>query len=188
MRRLLFVLLTLLAAPAATASAAPAISGEFPTVGTLSGGPKHLTQGPDGNIWGVLDNAKLAKVTPAGAVTEYATSNLSSPVGITTGPDGNLWVTGTNQVVRVSPSNPTVGVPTTITQIGTAQAITTGPDGNLWTASDTFVIKIPPSNPSGYAHFDAVLGNARGIARGRDGRLWVADFGGQRIASFTTAG
>ena len=187
-RRLLPVLVVLLALAPATASAAPVISGEFPTVGTLSGGPKHLTRGPDGNIWVVLDSAKLAKVTPAGAVTEYATSNLVNPVGITAGPDGNLWVTGTNQVVKVAPSNPTVGVATTITQIGTPQAITTGPDNNLWTASDTFVIKIPPGNPSGYTHFDAVLGGARGIARGNDGRLWVADFGGQRVASFTTAG
>lgn len=191
MRRLLpalLALLALLALAPATAFADPAISAEFPTVGTLSGGPKHLTQGPDGNIWVVLDNAKLAKVTPDGAVTEYATSNLDNPVGITTGPDGNLWITGTNQVVKVSPNDPTVGLATTITQIGTPQAITTGPDNNLWTASDTFVIKIPPANPSGYTHFDAVLGGARGIARGNDGQLWVADFGGQRIASFTIAG
>jgi streptogramin lyase len=97
MRRLLPALLAALALAPATASAAPAVSGEFPTVGTLSGGPKHLTQGPDGNIWVVLDSAKLAKVTPDGAVTEYATSNLVNPIGITTGPDGNLWVTGTNR-------------------------------------------------------------------------------------------
>jgi streptogramin lyase len=184
----LALILALLALAPATASAAPAISGEFPAVGTLSGGPKHLSQGPDGNIWVVLEGAKLAKITPDGAVTEYATSNLSTPIGITAGPDGNLWVTGTNQVVKVSPSDPTVGVPTTINEIGGAQAITTGPDNNLWTASQTSLIKIPPGNPSGYTHFDAVLGGARGIARGNDDQLWVADFGGQRIASFTTAG
>jgi virginiamycin B lyase len=187
MRRLLPALLALVVLAPATAAAAPAVSGEFPTAGTLSDVPKHLTLGSDGNIWVVLDNDKLARVTPGGAVTEFATSNLAGSVGITTGPDGNLWVTGTNQVVKVVPSNPTVGVPTTITQIGTPQAITTGPDGNLWTASDGNVIKIPPGDPSTKTPFPVVTG-ARGIARGNDGQLWVADFGGQRIASVTTAG
>jgi len=63
MRRLLFAVLGLLALAPATASAAPAVSGEFPTTGTLSGVPKHLAQGSDGNIWVVLDNNKIAKVT-----------------------------------------------------------------------------------------------------------------------------
>jgi virginiamycin B lyase len=191
MRRLLAALLAslvLAGVAAAAASAAPAVTGEFPTVGTLADKPSHITQGPDGNIWAVLENSSLARVTPAGAVTEFANANLSGARGITTGPDHKLWVTATNKVVRIDPADPTGGTPTTIIQIGSPQGITTGPDGNLWTASDTFLIKIPPGNPTGYKHFDGVLGSARGIARGGDGNIWVADRGGQRIASFTTAG
>ncbi|MDX6675685.1 MAG: virginiamycin lyase, partial [Solirubrobacteraceae bacterium] len=188
MRRLLLAVLALLALAPATASAAPAVSGQFPTSGTLSGAPKHLAQGSDGNIWVVLDNNKIAKVTPAGAVTEYTPAPaLNNPSGITRGPDGNLWLTQTNAVVKISPGNPTVDTPTTINQIGSPQGITTGPDNNLWTGSDANVIKIPPGNPAGFQSF-AVVTSARGIARGHDGRLWVADFGGQRIVSVTTAG
>jgi virginiamycin B lyase len=188
MRCLPLAVLALLALAPATASAAPAVSGEFPTVGTLSGSPRHLAQGSDGNIWAVLDNNKIAKVTPAGAVTEYTPAPaLNNASGITRGPDGNLWLTQTNAVVKISPSNPTVDTPTTISQIGSPQGITTGPDNNLWTGSDGNVIKIPPSNPSGFQSF-AVVTSARGIARGHDGRLWVADFGGHRIVSVTTAG
>ena len=189
MRRLPLAALALLALAPATASAAPAVSGEFPTgAGKLSGAPKHLTQGSDGNIWVVLDNNKIAKVTPAGAVTEYTPAPaLNNPSGITRGPDGNLWLTQSNAVVKISPSNPTVDTPTTIAQIGSTQGITTGPDGNLWTGSDANVIRIPPANPGAFKFF-AVVTSARGIARGNDGQLWVADFGGQRIARVTTAG
>ncbi len=187
MPRLLISLFVLFALVPATASAAPAVSGEFPTAGTLSGAPKHLAQGSDGNIWAVLDNNKLAKLTPAGAVTEFDNANLSSPNGITTGPDGNLWVTQINGVVKISPGNPTAGTPTTINSIGGPEGITTGPDNNLWTASGTNVIKIPPGNPSGFTPY-AVVTTARGIARGNDGNLWVADKDGHRIVSVTTAG
>jgi virginiamycin B lyase len=189
MRRLLLAVFAMLALAPATASAAPAVSGEFPTgAGTLSGAPKHLTQGSDGNIWVVLDNNKIAKVTPAGAVTEYTPLPvLNSPSGITRGPDGNLWLTQTNGVAKISPSNPAIDTPTTIAQIGSTQGITTGPDGNLWTGSDANVIRIPPANPGAFKFF-AVVTSARGIARGNDGQLWVADFGGQRIARVTTAG
>jgi streptogramin lyase len=191
MRRPLAALLASLVlagvAPAAV-SAAPAVTGEFPTSGTLSDKPSHIAEGPDGNIWAVLEDSKLARVTPSGAVTEFANANLSGARGITTGPDGNLWVTATNKVVQIDPTDPTNGTPTTINDIGSAQGITTGPDGNLWTGSDTNLIKIPPGDPSGNTPFNGVLGSARGIARGGDGNIWVADRGSQRIASFTTAG
>jgi streptogramin lyase len=199
MRRLASALLVLLvfALAPATAAAAPAVSGEFPTGATpLSAKPRHLTLGSDGNIWAVLEGgAGLAKVTPTGAVTEFTNSNLTGTLtteGITTGPDGNLWVTGTNKVVKISPSAPTAGTATAIAQIGEPEGITTGPDGNLWTASGANLIKIPPGAPATYTHFDAVLQSARDIALGGNGQLWVADrIGGgttPRIASFTTAG
>jgi streptogramin lyase len=191
-RRLIPALLVLLALAPATASAAPTVSGEFPTgAGTLSAKPRHLTLGSDGNIWAVLEGgAGLARVTPAGAVTEFANANLtgSTTEGITTGPDGNLWVTATNKVVKISPGDPTAGTPTTINEIGSPQAITTGPDGNLWTGSDANLIKIPPGDPTTYKHYNGVLGVAQDIAAGGNGQIWVADRGGtKRIASFTTA-
>ena len=191
MRRLLPAVLTVLALAPATASAAPAVSGEFPAgAGTLSGVPKHLTQGSDGNIWVVLDNNKIAKVTPAGAVTEYTPAPaLVNPSGITNGPDGNLWITQTNAVVKISPNAPTVATPTAIPAIGSPQGITVGPDNNLWTGSDANVIKIPPANPAIFTAYPLGAGaSARGISRGNDGQLWLADFGLHRVVSVTTGG
>ncbi len=194
LRRFILLAVCLCAVLAPSASAAPAVTGEFPAgAGQLSAKPRHLTQGSDGNIWAVLEGGKLAQVTPAGAVTEFTNANLSgTPEGITTGPDGNLWVTTTNAVVRISPGDPTGGTSKTINEIGSAEGITTGPDGNLWTGSDANLIKITPGNPITYQAFTGVLQSARDIAAGGNGEIWVADrLGGgttPRSASFTTAG
>ncbi len=191
MRRLLLVVFGLLSLTPASASAAPAVSGEFPTgAGALSGVPKHLTQGSDGNIWVVLDNNKIAKATPAGAITEYTPAPaLANPNGITTGSDGNLWITMTNAVAKISPSTPTVDTAFAIAAIGSPQGITTGPDNNLWTGSDANVIRIPLANPTLATPYPLGAGaSARGISRGNDGQLWVADFGNHRVVSVTTGG
>jgi streptogramin lyase len=189
MRRLLLAVLALLALAPTTASAAPAVSGEFPTgAGTLSDSPKYLTLGSDGNIW-VAEGAKIAKVTPGGTVTEFSPPDLAAngAVGITTGPDKNLWVTHNGGVVKIPPSAPNTDTPYAIAGITDPRGITTGPDNNLWTASVNNVFKIPPGTPTTATPFAVVTG-ARGIARGNNGQLWVADFGGHRIVSVTTAG
>ena len=85
----------------ATAMAAPAVTGEF----AVSDTPKYLTRGPDGNIW-VTIGSKVARITPAGAVTEFDPAAVGTPVGITSGPDGNLWVTQTNEVGEVLARQP----------------------------------------------------------------------------------
>lgn len=174
----------LLLAHAGSASAAPAVNGEF----AVSEQPKQLTLGPDGNIWVTL-GTKIAKVTPAGVVTEYAPADVTGPVGITSGPDGNLWVTQSGSVVKIPPAAPLTAEKFLIAEIVDPRGITTGPDGNLWTASGDKVIKIPPAAPLTYTPPYTVTGmGARGIARGGDGRLWVVDFANGQLVAVTTAG
>jgi streptogramin lyase len=63
----------------------------------LSGGtgPTDITNGPDGNLWvAEYDTGSLARVAPAGVVTEFAVS--SAPYGLAKGADGNLWFTEYN--------------------------------------------------------------------------------------------
>ena len=83
-----------------SALGAPKVDGEFP----LTNMPNHLTQGPDGNIW--VAEGNIAKITPAGVVTEFSPGDISGASGITTGPDGNLWVTQNGGVAKFSPANP----------------------------------------------------------------------------------
>jgi streptogramin lyase len=180
--RVLLLACFLSVAIADAATAAPVVNGEFPVSET----PHQLTMGPDANIWVTLDT-KIARITPAGVVTEFDPANVGSPIGITTGPDGNLWVTQNTEVAMIPPANPAGATKFSVGDISSPQGITTGPDGNLWTASADKLIKIPVAAPATYSFF-TVLTGARGIARGGDGRLWVADFGGGRIARVTTSG
>lgn len=181
-RKLLTSLITACAALAlpGSALAVPKIDGEF----ALSAQPRHLAQGPDGNVW-VAMGTKVAKVTPAGAVTEFDPTDIDSAEGITTGPDGNLWVTQTGGVAKFAPANPDGATKFAIGAIAGGQAITTGPDGNLWTASNDKVVKIPPANPTGATDKSITGMGARGISRSGN-RLWVADFAQKQVHSVTT--
>jgi virginiamycin B lyase len=162
--------------------AAPALDGEF----DLSDMPKHLTQGPDGNIW-VAFGSKVARITPAGAVTEYDPQKVGSPHGIAAGPDGNLWVTQAGGVARFSPQNPDAAEEFAIAEISSGEAIVTGPDGNLWTASGKNVIEIPPGNPAGRELHEVAGMDARGIDATSDA-LWVVDRTGGRMIRMATDG
>lgn len=71
----------------------------LPTAGS---GPVGIAAGPDGNLWVTEElGGKIARVTPAGKITEYDVPTPSSnPWNITVGPDRNLWFTesGANKV------------------------------------------------------------------------------------------
>jgi streptogramin lyase len=185
MRRALFGLAaTLFAALALTSSASTARAATVDGVFNLSGSPQRLAEGPDGNIWVTLAGSPtgedIAKVTPAGVVTEFDSADYNNPIGITAGPDDKLWVTQAGGVASFDPSDPANPAKTPIAAVASAQTITVGPDGQLWTASDDKLISIPPANPAG-ANATTIPGmGARGISASA-ARLWIADFGGQRI-------
>jgi virginiamycin B lyase len=67
---------------------------EFTTSGLV--GP--VCAGPDGNVWfGELDD-RIARITPAGAITEFAIPAAGGvPSGCTSGPDGKVWFTERNK-------------------------------------------------------------------------------------------
>ncbi len=174
--------LALLVAPG-VALGAPAVNGLY----TVSETPGQSVRGPDGNVWVVLGGVAkdLAKVTPAGVVTEYNPLDISGAVGITVGPDNKLWVTQANGVASFSPADPEgTAVKTTIPDITDPRGIVAGPDGNLWTASTDKIIKIPPATPSTFTTTTVTGMGARGVTRVGDGvigRIWIADFAGGRI-------
>src|SRR5260370_769374 len=57
-----------------------------------------MAAGRDGNLWFTESGAnKIGRITPAGAVTEFAVpTGNSQPEGITAGPDGSIWFTESN--------------------------------------------------------------------------------------------
>lgn len=107
----------------------------------------NVTAGPDGNMW-FLERKTfpdgsyadgVAKISPAGHVTDYLGDLSGQSGGMTTGPDGNIWYTLAlrDQLGRISPQ----GVTTVFTLPGpsgyiAAYGIAVGPDGNLWIADN----------------------------------------------------
>lgn len=108
----------------------------FPAIGG-GGNVRSLALGPDGNIWFTYPFSDVGRITPAGVVTLFATSQVAGPAVITTGADGNLWFSQifsrTNEVARITPAGGYTEFPVPNQEASNSQYGTTaGPDGNVW--------------------------------------------------------
>jgi streptogramin lyase len=143
----------------ASAAAAPKVDGApFPVPVKGIEANSKIVEGQDGSIWVAVGNEAndVARITPAGAVTEYALesggSALEGASGIARDAQGHLWVTGEGKVAEFTPADPPTGVAVfDLAQskggaVGGA-SIVLGPDGNMWLASSEIVLKFPPSSP-----------------------------------------
>jgi streptogramin lyase len=185
--RLAYIALTLVAAlslvllASGRADAAPVVDGTF----DLSGDALRIAQGPDGNMWVTLSAAnEVARITPAGVVTEFNLDDIDGATGIGAGPDGKVWVTLSTKVGRFDPADPVGTVDTFPADIAGGQQIVTGPDGNLWTVAADKLIKV---TPAGIAQAFPILTAGVDIAASADA-LWIADANGGEVVSATTDG
>jgi streptogramin lyase len=153
----------------------------------------HITAGPDGNLWVALGSGGIARITPAGALTEYPTSTEGFKAGadvcsVAAGPDGNVWFgdCGTTKAVgRITPA----GAVTEFEVVGDATnqptSIAAGSDGRLWfpannavnerlgaitTAGVVSYYKTPTSPEA------TTLGS---LTAGPDGNVWATEAFGQ---------
>jgi virginiamycin B lyase len=163
------------------AHAAPVVDGKF----DLSGDAQRIAQGPDENMWVTLGGGnEVARITPAGVVTEFNVDDIDGAIGIGAGPDGKIWVTLSTKVGRFDPADPAGTVETFPADIAGGQQIVTGPDGNLWTVAADKLIKV---TPAGVAQAFPILTAGVDIAASADA-LWIADSNGGEIVSATTDG
>jgi streptogramin lyase len=161
---------------------------EFATA--LSGTPSDLAAGQTGTMWVVESGAKIACVTPAGVVTEYA-SPLSSAVAITRGGDGAMWIVDTtaNSLGRFAASAtcaaPTIEVFPLGISVSGAVDITPAATGNdLFVAADGALVRVQPTATTptitsvalGVGKPAAVHSNATGV--------WWVDAVNKRIGRY----
>jgi streptogramin lyase len=173
-----------------------AVLTEFPDA-VLSGGPRGIAEGPDGNIWiaEAGGNGAIARVTPDGSVTEFSAGlTPGDPWDIAAGPDGNLWFVNKSPAVvgRITPDGTITEFTDGLTPSSEPSAITKGPDGNMW-FTETASGRIGRITSAGViTEFTSGLSGSDAptdITAGPDGALWFtlnADPGG--IGRITKAG
>ncbi len=153
---------------------------EFPLAGDKF--PGGIVTGSDGNLWFTRNDAstspagQIARMTPAGAVTDFSAGISRSYLGnITAGPDGNLWFTETSpyRVARITPAGAVTEFASGLT--GPPGHITAGPDGNLWfTERGGRIGRITPAgNVTELA--STTSGEPVDIAAGPDGNVWFTE-------------
>jgi streptogramin lyase len=166
------------------------VSLQVPTTGTYwtLGG---AVAGPDGNTWVTETQAgQIARITPAGAITQFSLPGLHQPNQITAGPDGNLWFTeaATDRIGRITPAGAVTEFPVTTGSYPTG--ITVGLDGNLWFA-EYWASRIGRITPGGavteYA-IPTVGGGPSAVTVGGDGNIWFNEEQGNRIGRITPTG
>lgn len=186
-----FTLAALLLVPG-SAVAAPFVNGIFP-LGSEVGTNNKIVAGPDGNIWLTVEGGTkdVARVTPAGQVTEFELDGVEGAQGIASGPEGNLWVPTINQVTRFSPADPENTDKTfTIATIANDGQIVAGPDGFMWVASNENLDRFNPADPEGQKQNFAVAGLKPKDIDVAGSLIAIADSDGEksRIVTFTTSG
>lgn len=97
--------------------------------------PVRIIVGPDGALWFTDNtNARIGRITTAGAITSFAVPATSSGWGITVGPDGALWFTAKDKIGRMTTTGTVTMYP--VSPTSSTYGITTGPDGALWFTDD----------------------------------------------------
>ncbi len=165
---------------------------------TSASEPAGITTGPDGNLWAVERNAdKIARITPAGAVTEFTLVAGRGPHDIVSA-GGLIFFTerAGDRIGRLDPA--AADIQASISEFLVAgagsqpSAIAAGPDGNVWfTEAGAGADQIGRMTPAGIVTEFAVPGagsRPTGIASGPDGALWFTEAGSQQLGRITTAG
>ena len=157
---------------------------------------RAITRGPDGAVWfGESRTAKIGRVAPDGAITEFSTTTGSPPYQLATGPDGNIWFVDGGSIGRMTPTGQVTyfqGASDGMGGFGNPLDITAGPEGALWfadgvnrigkitTTGVVTVFPVPHSQGHGAYPYS--------IAAGPDGNLWFTDGDNQEIGRMTPTG
>ncbi len=149
----------------------------------LASAPDQMTFDANDNLYIVLQNGTIAKVTPAGAVSTFATLGINSPGGLAFDSAGNLFIaqTATNRILEIAAGQ------TTATVFVDASQGLQGPRSLVFEASGNMLVssnvndKIFKVTPAGTASVFidnlstyGVLG-AYALALDATGNLYISD-------------
>jgi len=169
--------------------------------GTGGAGIGGIALGRDGNMWVTESKTdRIARVTPAGVVTEFVLTKGASPTSIAAGPDGALWLTepGVNRIARVTTDGVVADFPAGSDPKLDPGSITAGHDGNLWFTESSFggaaAARIGRITPTGVVtEFTKGLSSSKknylgAMVAGPGGNVWFVDTYTDEIGRVTPAG
>ena len=185
-----------------TYAAAP--TGHFKVfrIPTAGSDPRHITAGPDGNMWfteGNINVSQIGRIDAAGNVTEFVVpTRFSQPDDIVSGPDGALWFTAPSGfpdffIGRVTTGGQFTGFAPVCDQNGCSivpQGIASGPDGNLWFTEQirSAVVRLTPAGMFTFFATPTPGANPTGITPGPDGALWFTEHNADKIGRIDVTG
>jgi virginiamycin B lyase len=146
-----------------------------------------ITAGPDGALWTVTTDSKIARITTAGVVTTYPVSTSAGDVrGITAGLDGALWFTELkgNRIGRITTTGRVTEYPLPKPN-SYPSSITPGPDGALWFTEWQGIGRITAAGA--ITEYGGGADMNVDITAGPDGALWFTEDRG-KIGRITTTG
>lgn len=162
-----------------------------------------MVSGPDGNLWYIDSQHKIARLTPqSGAVTDFAAPTAPNDVaygGMVRGKDGNIWYVANYTLGRISMNGEfkEYALPKDSGFVG---GIVAGTDGTLWVTMGSPDLTKPgallqvtlPSDPSAAPRIAKVplpsTTQMGPIAAAPDGSLWLSMFvtSGQNTSTHIT--
>jgi virginiamycin B lyase len=124
----------------------------------------------------------VARIDPAGQITQYRVPGDSLPSGVLEAPDGALWYIAVDQIKRIDPAGHvqgwTAGGGKGAADLGYPSAMTVGPDGAIWydlTGSPAAVRRFDPlRGPSTVAELPEGVA-PRSLVTGPDGAVWFCE-------------
>ncbi len=159
--------------PIVTPAPTPA-AGTPITAGISAGGALYqAVLGPDNRVWfSEFSKDRVAAMTSAGVVTEYAAAANTQPNGIAVGSDGNIWAGGYGGVIyKFSVAGAVLG---TYTVAGAHfGSLVAGPNNLIW-FTDYGNNKVGTITTAGLVtEFASFAGGVSQLTVGADGNLWV---------------
>jgi streptogramin lyase len=165
-----------------------------PPVPLPDNGPDYMVAGLDGNVWfsePLL--GRVARITPTGITTEFATPAPPLPngagMGLAAGTDG-IWFSGLHDIGELSFQGALLHdfvIPSASNSLS-GLLMTLGPDGNLWYTEPYGNPVVGRLTPSGQITEWPIPFNALDIVRGSDGNLWFDSTGPGYIGRITPSG
>ena len=155
----------------------------------LGGGtsPVGIVEGPDGNLW-VAESSGIARVTPAGAVTQYALSPGVGALRIVDGTGDDLWFVEEQggRAGRIDIGGHITLLSTTFNQ---PTGIALDNSGAVWIAEQgagTIDRVTSQGDVVRYA-VDSPSAEPEDLVAAPDGTMWFSEFGSGEVGRFMTA-